>query len=124
MTADPAAATRLSFDWPAEGDVPASVANDLLVIPMSGPNPVLAHLLCDHLLAADTGERVATATGLQMPATELTPGAFVETGAVPERLSNLMLAEADLGRGSRLMELTAASEALWLAAYRQLSAEI
>jgi spermidine/putrescine transport system substrate-binding protein len=124
VTADPAAATRLSFDWPAEGDVPASVANDLLVIPMSGPNPVLAHLLCDYLLAADTGERVATATGLQMPATELTPGAFLEAGAVPERLSNLMLAEADLGRGSRLMELTAANEALWLAAYRQLSAEI
>jgi spermidine/putrescine transport system substrate-binding protein len=124
VTTGSAPAARLSFDWPAESNVPASVANDLLAIPTSGTNPVLAHLLSDHLLAAETGMKVANSTGLQMPATGLTPAAFVDEGVVPEHLSNLILAEADLDRGSRLMELTPSDTDLWLAEYRQLSAEI
>jgi spermidine/putrescine transport system substrate-binding protein len=118
-------APNLSYVWPVESGVPGNVDNDLLVLLDSGKTPVLAHLLLNHILDADNAmTNFATWTGYQMPQKTMTPDALVGAGLAPEHLAHVYLAEADMDRGSRELELPAASDALWQSAFAELQADV
>ncbi len=118
-------ALNLSYVWPVESGVPGNVDNDLLVLLNTGKTPVLAHLLLNHILDADNAmTNFATWTGYQMPQKTMTRDALVGAGLSPEHLANVYIAEADMDRGSRELELPAASDALWQSAFAELQAGV
>jgi spermidine/putrescine transport system substrate-binding protein len=118
-------ATDLSYLWPVDSGVPGNVDNDLLVVLNSGKAPVLAHLLLDHILDVDNAMRnFSTWTGFQMPQKTMTPEALVDSGLAPAHLANVFLAETDMDRGSRELELPAAMDAVWQSAYAELQAGV
>jgi spermidine/putrescine transport system substrate-binding protein len=122
---DPGAkATNLSYLWPVDGGVPGNVDNDLLVLLSTGKAPVLAHLFLEHILDAENAMKNLAWTGYQMPQKAMSRDVLMSAGLVPGHLANVYLEEADLDRGSRQLELSTASEALWRSAYAELTAPI
>jgi spermidine/putrescine transport system substrate-binding protein len=122
---DPAQADNLSYVWPVESGVPGNVDNDLLIVLNSGKNPVLSHLLVNHIMDADNAmTNFATWTGYQMPQTSMTRQALIDTGLVPEHLQNVYIQEDDMDRGSRELELPTDANALWQSAYAELQAGV
>ena len=86
--------------------MPGNVDNDLLVVLNSGKNPVLSHLLVNHIMDAKNAmTNFTTWTGYQMPQKTMTREALVGTGLVPEHLANVYIQESDMDRGSRELEL-------------------
>jgi spermidine/putrescine transport system substrate-binding protein len=109
--------------WPVDAGVPGNVDNDLLVVLDGGKAPVLAHLLLDHILDVDNATRnFSTWTGSQMPQKTMTPETLIDAGLAPAHLANVFLAESDMESGSRELELTAAMDAVWRAAFADLRA--
>jgi spermidine/putrescine transport system substrate-binding protein len=118
-------AENLSYVWPVESGVPGNVDNDVLVLLNTGKNPVLSHLLLNHILDAQNAmTNFETWTGYQMPQTTMTREALVGSGLVPEHLANCYIIESDMERGSRELELPATADALWQAAYAELTAGV
>jgi len=119
------AADNLSYIWPVEVGVPGNVDNDLLVILNSGKNPVLSHLLVNHIMDAKNAmTNFTTWTGYQMPQKTMTREALVATGLVPEHLANVYIQEGDMDKGSRELELPPGDNALWQSAYAELTAGV
>lgn len=115
-------ADNVSYIWPVEVGVPGNVDNDLLVILNSGRNPVLSHLLLNHIMDANNAvANFATWTGYQMPQKTMTQEALDGIGLLPEHLANVYLQESDMDRGSRELELPPATDALWQSAYTELT---
>ncbi len=118
-------ADNLSYIWPVEAGVPGNVDNDLLVVLSSGKNPVLSHLLVNHIMDAKNAmTNFTTWTGYQMPQKTMTRAALVGTGLVPEHLANVYIQESDMDRGSRELELPPSDDALWQSAYQELTAGV
>jgi spermidine/putrescine transport system substrate-binding protein len=118
-------ATNLSYVWPVDSGVPGNVDNDLLVVLNSGKAPVLAHLLMNHILDVDNAmTNFSTWTGYQMPQKTMTRDALIAAGLAPEHLANVFLVESDMDRGSRELELPAAMDAVWQAAFAEVRAKV
>jgi len=118
-------AENLSYVWPVESGVPGNVDNDALVLLNTGKNPVLGHLLLNHILDAQNAmTNFETWTGYQMPQATMTREALVSSGLVPEHLANCYIIESDMDRGSRELELPATADALWQSAYAELTAGV
>ena len=118
-------AKNLSYVWPVDSGVPGNVDNDLLVVLNSGKAPVLAHLLLNHILDVDNAmTNFSTWTGFQMPQKTMTRDALIAAGLAPEHLANVFLVESDMDRGSRELELPAAMDAVWQAAYAEVRAKV
>ena len=118
-------ADNLSYVWPVESGVPGNVDNDVLVLLNTGKAPVLAHLLLNHILDSQNAmTNFETWTGYQMPIKAMTREALVGSGLVPEHLANCYIIETDMDRGSRELELPASADALWQAAYAELTAGV
>jgi spermidine/putrescine transport system substrate-binding protein len=118
-------AENLSYVWPVESGVPGNVDNDTLVLLNTGKTPVLAHHLLNHILdATNAMTNFETWTGYQMPQKTMTREALVGSGLAPEHLANVYIVESDMNRGSRELELPAAADALWQAAYAELTAGV
>jgi len=118
-------ADNLSYVWPVESGVPGNVDNDTLVLLNTGKAPVLAHLLLNHILDSQNAmTNFETWTGYQMPIKAMTREALVGSGLVPEHLANCYIIESDMDRGSRELELPASADALWQAAYAELTAGV
>jgi spermidine/putrescine transport system substrate-binding protein len=118
-------ADNLSYVWPVESGVPGNVDNDTLVLLNTGKAPVLAHLLLNHILDSQNAmTNFETWTGYQMPVKAMTREALVGSGLVPEHLANCYIIESDMDRGSRELELPASADALWQAAYAELTAGV
>ncbi len=118
-------ADNLSYVWPVESGVPGNVDNDVLVLLNTGKAPVLAHLLLNHILDSQNAmTNFETWTGYQMPIKAMTREALVGSGLVPEHLANCYIIESDMDRGSRELELPGTADALWQAAYAELTAGV
>ncbi len=118
-------ADNLSYVWPVESGVPGNVDNDVLVLLNTGKAPVLAHLLLNHILDSQNAmTNFETWTGYQMPIKAMTREALVGSGLVPEHLANCYIIETDMDRGSSELELPATADALWQAAYAELTAGV
>jgi spermidine/putrescine transport system substrate-binding protein len=118
-------AENLSYVWPVESGAPGNVDNDLLVTLNTGKNPVLAHLMLNHIQDPDNAlTNFSSWTGYQMPQKTMTREALMGTGLVPEHLANVYILETDMDRGSRELELPSDADALWQSAYQELQAGV
>ena len=120
-------ADNLSYVWPVESGVPGNVDNDTIVLLKTGKAPVLAHLLLNHILDSqqrdDQLRRPGRATRCRIKA--MTPrgdGGQRARPRAPGQLLHHRNATWTAARGSSSCPATA--DALWQAAYAELTAGV
>jgi spermidine/putrescine-binding protein len=115
----------LSYYWPGTDGHPANVDNDTTLLLTTGKAPVLAHKLADWVMEAANGlANFTNTTGYQMPLKSMTQDSMVSSGIVPDHLKNVIVTEADFGKGSRELELPTDADALWNQAFQELQAGV
>jgi spermidine/putrescine transport system substrate-binding protein len=111
----------LGFWFPANGR--GDIGNDMIAIPRSAKNPVLAHLFLNYLLDAKHGyDNFANYVGYQPPFTSLDPDRLVSDGVVPANLRTAIVRESDFDTGYPLTELTPDGQKLWQNAWAEFKA--
>jgi spermidine/putrescine transport system substrate-binding protein len=95
------------------GDDAGMVDNDVIVLPKSGRNPVLAHLFLDHMLDPKTAMQNFSFTGYQPPQQSVNPDTMVEKGLIPANLASVVVREGDFRFGSPALELTPEAQTAW-----------
>jgi len=113
----------LSFVWPpkAGADVGGLIQSDCLVIPKAAKNPVLGHLMINHLLDERYGFDNYTYELFQPPLKILTPDRIREEGLVPENLLSIIIEPEDFELGTFPIEMPPRTEQMWQEIYREVS---
>ncbi len=89
------------------------VDNDVIVMPASGKNPVLAHLFLNHMLDSSSATANFTFTGYQPPQVTLVPDTLVSKGIIPANLASVVVKETDLKNGYPALELSTEANSAW-----------
>lgn len=110
----------LRYWFPADGK--GMVNNDLIVLPRSGKNPVLAHLFVNHMLETEVAKQNFTQIGYQPPQVSLNPDSLVADGFIPENLKSAIVRPEYFDVGYRLLELEPANDAAWHNVWRAFKA--
>jgi len=118
-------APYVSYYWPGDSGVPASVDNDTVVVLNTAKSPVLAHLFIDWVLDAENAlTNYTTYTGYQMPQKNVTPESLVGSGVVPDHLATTVVTEEQFTKGLRVCELAPDVDTLYQNAYQQVQAGV
>jgi len=111
----------LGYWFPADGR--GSIGNDMIAIPRSAKNPVLAHHFLDFLLDEKHGyENFAQYVGYQPPFTTLDPDRLVADEVVPAHLKSAVVRESDFQKGYFQLELSPEGAKLWQNAWAEFNA--
>ena len=110
----------LRYWFPPDGK--GLVNNDVVVILRQGKNPVLAHLLINHLLDTDVALANFGFTGYQVPQVSLTPARLVQDEYIPANLEPAAVLPEFFATGYRNLELPPAVDAQWLALWQRFKA--
>jgi spermidine/putrescine transport system substrate-binding protein len=95
----------LGFWFPPDGK--GTIGNDMMAIPRSAKNPVLAHHFLNYLLDVKHGyDNFAQFVGYQPPLTALDPDRLVTDEIVPAHLKSAIVRESDFDTGYFLTELS------------------
>jgi spermidine/putrescine transport system substrate-binding protein len=114
-------AEALGFWFPADGA--GTIGNDLIAIPKSAKNPVLAHHFLNYLLDEQHGyDNFANFVGYQPPLTKLDPDRLVTDEVVPANLKTAIVRESDFDKGYFPTELTPAGQTAWQNAWADFKA--
>jgi len=101
----------LRYWFPTDGK--GLVENDLMVMPRSGKNPVLAHLFINHMLDPDTARSNFEAIGFQPPQVSIDPDSLVRDGLIPGSLKSAVVRPEYFDVGYRILELEPANDEAW-----------
>ncbi len=113
----------LGFWFPRDGR--GVIGNDMLAIPRTAKNPVLAHHFLNYLLDNKHGyDNFANYVGYQPPLTKLDPDRLVADGVVPKNLSTAIVRPSDFERAYPLTELTPAGQTDWQNAWAEFKAGV
>jgi spermidine/putrescine transport system substrate-binding protein len=113
----------LGYWFPEDGKGP--VGNDMIAIPRSARNPVLAHHFLNYLLDEKHGyDNFANYVGYQPPFTSLDPDRLVTDEVVPANLRTAVVRESDFDTGYFQGELTPAGAKLWQNAWAEFKAGV
>lgn len=110
----------LRYWFPADGK--GVVDNDLIVMPRSGKNPVLAHLFMNHMLETEVAKQNFAQIGYQPPQVSLNPDTLVADGLIPANLKTAVVRPEYFDVGYRLLELDPANDAAWHNVWRAFKA--
>ena len=110
----------LRYWFPADGK--GLVDNDLMVLLRGGRNPVLGHLLLNHMLDTEMAKLNFKQIGYQPPQNSLNPDTLVADGLVPENLRSAIVRPEYFDVGYRTLELDAANDAAWHNVWRAFKA--
>ena len=111
----------LGFWFPSDGA--GTIGNDLIAIPKSAKNPVLAHHFLNYLLDVQHGyDNFANFVGYQPPFTKLDPDRLVTDEVVPANLKTAIVRESDFDKGFFPTELTPAGQTAWQNAWAEFKA--
>lgn len=108
----------LGYWFPSNGLGP--VANDMMVVPRSSENPVLAHLFVNFMLDQPNALNNARHSGFMQPVTWMTPERMIKFGVLPQSLVSTAVLENDFYRGLKELQLQVGAHALWQRAWRTL----
>jgi spermidine/putrescine transport system substrate-binding protein len=100
----------LRYWWPTGG----SVGNDLITIPKSAKNPVLAHLFLNYLLDEKVAVKNFSWVGYQPPINSLDPDTLVEQELVVPNLKSAVVTADSFKGGKRELTLPPTVDKLWL----------
>lgn len=103
-------------------DVGGPIGNDTMAVLKSAKNPVLAHLLIDHLLSVDGALSNFAFVGYQPPLTELDANRLVADEYIPENLTSAVVRESDFENGYQELELSPDGQKLWQNAWAEFKA--
>jgi spermidine/putrescine transport system substrate-binding protein len=99
------------------------IGSDTITIPVDAPHPRLAHEFLNFFLDEKWGyENFAGWNGYQPPFTSIVPDRLISEGVVPPALSRAVLGEENFTQGYLQSELTPETDALWLAAWNEITA--
>jgi spermidine/putrescine transport system substrate-binding protein len=112
----------LGYWFPEDGAGP--IGSDMMGVLEGAKNPVLAHLLIDHLLSEDAGLSNFAFVGYQPPLTALDPQRLVDEEYIPANLTSAIVRESDFDNGFQELELSPAGQKLWQNAWAEFKAGI
>src|SRR5262249_49790850 len=111
----------IGYWFPRDGVGP--IGNDTCAIPRGARNPVLAHLLLNHLL--DPANAIANMrdSGSQQPLSELTPDRLVSAGALPRGMLSAAVLPPFYDNGLKETQLPDPVNQLWRNAWNAVRGE-
>ena len=113
----------LGYWFPKDGHGP--IGNDMIAVPKSAKNPVLAHHFLNYLLDEKHGyDNFVNYNGYQPPFVSINPDRLVADGVVPRNLTSAVVRESDFDRGYFELELTPAGQKLWQNAWAEFKAGV
>jgi spermidine/putrescine transport system substrate-binding protein len=113
----------LGYWFPTDGKGP--IGNDMIAVPRSAKNPVLAHHFLNYLLDAKHGyDNFANYVGYQPPFVSLDPDRLVTDEVVPANLKTAVVRESDFDTGYFQGELTPSGAKLWQNAWAEFKAGV
>jgi spermidine/putrescine transport system substrate-binding protein len=101
----------LGYWFPANKKGP--VANDLMVNPTGGANPVLAHKFIDYMLDVDNALNNYSYVGYMQPLTGVTPARLTSEKLLPPQLASTVVLPEYFRNGLFQLELPPAADAVW-----------
>jgi spermidine/putrescine-binding protein len=116
-------ADALGYWFPQDGR--GVIGSDMIAIPKTAKNPVLAHHFLNYLLDEKHGyDNFANYTGYQPPLTVLDPNKLVTDGIVPANLKTAIVRESDFDAAFPLTELTPEGATEWQNAWAEFKAGV
>ena len=112
----------LGYWFPPDGSGP--VANDMITIPRSAQNPVLAHLFMNFMLDVPNAMTNAGGIGYMQPLRWMTPRRLVTHGILPADLISTAVLEDYFYRCLKELQLPVATDALWQQAFQSVVAHM
>ena len=107
----------IGYWFPADGRGP--VGNDVVTVPRSATNPVLAHLFINHLLELNTALENTSYIGYMQPIDGVTAQRLIREKIIPPALASTTVLPSQLTHGLRELELSPATNALWEQAWQE-----
>jgi spermidine/putrescine transport system substrate-binding protein len=116
-------ASALGYWFPADGR--GTIGSDMIAVPRSAKNPVLAHHFLNYLLDEKHGyDNFANYVGYQPPFTKLEPNRLLSDGVVPRNLERAIVRESDFDTGIPITELSPSGQAAWQNAWAKFKAGV
>jgi spermidine/putrescine transport system substrate-binding protein len=112
----------LGYWFPEDGAGP--IGSDTMAVLRGAKNPVLAHLLLDHLLSEEAALSNFAFVGYQPPLTALSPERLVDEEYIPANLTSAVVRESDFDTGFQELELSPEGQKLWQNAWAEFKAGI
>jgi spermidine/putrescine transport system substrate-binding protein len=113
----------LGYWFPKDGHGP--IGNDMIAVPKSAKNPVLAHHFLNYLLDEKHGyDNFVNFNGYQPPFVSINPDRLVADGVVPRNLTTAVVRESDFKSGYFELELTPTGQKLWQNAWAEFKAGV
>jgi spermidine/putrescine transport system substrate-binding protein len=109
----------LGYWFPANKKGP--VANDLMVNPTGGANPVLAHKFIDYMLDVDNALNNYSYVGYMQPLNEVTPSRLISEKLLPRQLTSTVVLPHYFRHGLFQLELPPAANAVWESTWNSFS---
>ena len=111
----------LGYWYPPEGE--GVIGSDMLAVPRTAKNPVLAHHFLNYLLDGKHGyENFSNWVGYQPPFTTLDPDRLIADGVVAKNLKAAIVRESDFDTSYALAELSPEGQTLWQNAWAEITA--
>jgi spermidine/putrescine transport system substrate-binding protein len=107
----------VGYWFPTDGKGP--VGNDLITIPRTAPNPVLAHHFLNYMLDLPNVLTNISFNGYMQPLTEITPQRLVKEQLLPPSLMSTAVLPSYFRRGVMELQVPVTANALWEQAWLQ-----
>jgi spermidine/putrescine transport system substrate-binding protein len=109
----------LGFWFPESGGV---IGNDMMAIPKTAKNPVLAHLFLDYMLGDKVGLDNFGWVGYQPPLTSMDPDTLVTDGWVAENIRDAVVREEQFAENHLILPLEPEADVMYTDAWQEITA--
>jgi spermidine/putrescine transport system substrate-binding protein len=118
-TANGYTAKDLGFWFPESGGV---IGNDMMAIPKTAKNPVLAHLFIDYMLGDKIGLQNFGWVGYQPPLTSMDPDTLVADGWVAKNIKDAVVREEQFAENLLILPLDPEADVTYTDAWQEITA--
>jgi len=97
------------------------VGNDLITVPRTATNPVLAHLFMNYMLDLPNVMNNISWNGYMQPLSGVTPEKLVQAQILPPSLMSTVVLPSDFRRGVMELQIPVSTNLLWEQAWHAAS---